>query len=114
MVAIKRRKRLLAEEKQQGVEARKVARVEKQDAEAEARAQLAAAFEKCGAGCVCGADPCPVAGLKRCVTCGDIKKRVCGKQVCKAARDAAAPKALPAPSPAAEIVEQPYEESEVY
>ncbi len=74
-----------------------VARNEKRHAEAEERAALTAAWEKCNPGRVC-----TVANLKCCVTCGVITKRKCRSQVFKAARDAAAcdaaaPLALPAP-----------------
>ena len=56
--------------------------------------------------CQCGIVPCPQAMLKLCATCGDIKKRVCCKGPCVAARqpllltmheEPTAPLALPAP-----------------
>ena len=113
MVSIKRRKRQEQEEERQGLEARKTARIEKRDAKEEERAMLAASFEKCNPVCVCGTSPCPMAELKRCATCGDIKKRVCGKQTCKAARDAVVPLEGSAPTDSPESQSMQFE-SEVY
>ena len=56
--------------------------------EAEERRQL---YLNCKPKCTCGLDPCPMAGLVLCGTCGDIKKNVCRKAACVAA---AAPLAL--------------------
>lgn len=73
--------------------------------EAETRARLEA-FELCRAGCVCGATPCPSAGLHLCPTCGDLKPSVCRKKACASARTplllTMQPAALPPPLPAAE------------
>ena len=92
------------------MEQRKVARVEKkEEAEAAAKEQRTA-FDRCQPLCVCGSTPCPMAALKLCATCGDIKQRLCIKAACVAARQ------LPrltmreeaAPAPALEApVEQP-------
>ena len=88
------------------VEARKAAWAARADEATAAAAALQSAWEKCGKGCICGlAEACPIKGLKRCSTCGDIKSRVCIKKPCVAARrpllitfvpPATAP-ALPAP-----------------
>ena len=53
---------------------------------ADAGEALKAAWEQCGAACVCGGQPCPVAGMKRCATCFDVKTRMCVKRQCVAAR----------------------------
>ena len=48
------------------------------------KAELEEAWNRCGGNeCRCGKAPCPVGGLLRCVTCGDIKKKVCRKAACK-------------------------------
>ena len=60
--------------------------VEKKEEElAVARAQREA-FDLCQPVCQCGFCPCPQAALKLCPTCGDIKKHLCRKAACVAAR----------------------------
>ena len=49
--------------------------------EAEERLQL---YLNCHPKCTCGEVPCPMAGLVRCHTCGDIKKHMCRKAACVA------------------------------
>jgi hypothetical protein len=62
---------------------------------------LAAAWQRCSGGCVCGQTPCPIAGLRRCDLCHKIQIRACGKRACVAERERLA--AVPAaaiPQPA--------------
>jgi len=68
--------------------------------------ELQDAWERCGAACTCEAEwpaVCPVAGMKRCATCKDVKSRMCVKRVCVAAlrplmlMPPTVPLALPAP-----------------
>ena len=68
--------------------------------------ELQDARERCGAACTCEAEwpaVCPVAGMKRCATCKDVKSRMCVKRVCVAAlrplmlMPPTVPLALPAP-----------------
>ena len=81
-----RSKQVRREEEAAGVEARKAARIERKEvADAEAKAARAA-FDACTPVCTCGLVPCPQTKLKLCPTCGDIKKTVCRKGPCVAAR----------------------------
>ena len=64
---------------------KKAAEQKKADASAAVEA-LHAAWATCGEVCTCERVPCPVAGLKKCATCGDIKSRLCIKKACVAAR----------------------------
>ena len=45
--------------------------------------QRAEEFARCEKGCVCGRVPCPMAKMKKCPHCGEIKQRMCGKKECK-------------------------------
>ena len=77
--------------------------------------ELQDAWERCGATCACEAEwpaVCPVAGMKRCATCKDVKPRICVKRVCVAARKPlmlmppTLPLALPAPANAPDAQQQ--------
>ena len=59
----------------------------KAEKEAE-KASLQAAFDHCRTeqGCQCSCDPCPMANMYLCATCGDIKGFLCRKRACKEAR----------------------------
>ena len=86
MVGSKKAKRKKREDERERIDGDKRRRVEeKEKAESEA-ADLQRRFEQCSSSCTCGETPCRVQGLKRCPHCGDIKKQVCRKQACKAAR----------------------------
>ena len=81
--------------------ARKEERAEKKaELEASAVAQLEA-YNKCKPMCTCGLTPCPQAELVFCTVCKDIKKSMCRKAVCVAAKAplmlTMAPEAIPAP-----------------
>lgn len=86
MIGIKDKK--VAEEaaERERIEGNKRARIEKQQLEADGLLELQASYDRCHPECTCGVTPCPVAGLKKCENCGDIKKTVCRKQPCRAAR----------------------------
>ena len=79
-------KREAAEKKQDEVQQRKEAQQEKRELAAEAERVLRAAFELCQRGCVCGEQPCKVQGYKQCEVCKEVKRRVCTKRACVAAR----------------------------
>lgn len=68
--------------------------------------QLDRDYELCAEACVCGMEPCPVAGMKRCATCQaagrpSIKPGLCKVRECVAARKGPVPLALTyvAPTP---------------
>ena len=61
--------------------------------------ELAAAWQQCGRGCVCGRSPCMIAGLRRCDNCKKIQIKVCGRRPCVQLRQQLL-EALPAPMPA--------------
>lgn len=84
--------------KADGIEARKVQRAAAKDAQQQAVADLIAAYERCNPVCRC-AGPCPVAGLKRCATCGIVKPQLCRVRTCVAARNGDAPLLLMPPEP---------------
>jgi hypothetical protein len=84
-------KRAAEEAARAAVDARKEARTEAKSAAEAAAERLVEAFELCVNGCVCGATPCPVAGMKACDTCRAagrpyIKARQCIVRECVAAR----------------------------
>ena len=72
-------KRTATAEKASEVEERKKTREDAKTTAVQEAEQLVLDFERCRGekGCVCGVVPCPVAHLKRCVTCKAIKP---GKQ----------------------------------
>ena len=70
-------------EEQRKEAARRVLEEKKKAAQAVAD-QLAEEFARCEKGCVCLRVPCPMAKMKKCPHCGDIKQRVCQKPACKA------------------------------
>ena len=78
-------KRQVREKEEEEKEERRKTREEKKRNAEEAEKLLRQQFERCGRGCVCGVDPCPVKGLKMCGVCGEIKQRACGKRACKEA-----------------------------
>ena len=49
--------------------------------------ELRAAFDLCKPHCTCGVVPCPHEKMQLCTTCGDIKKLLCRKGPCVAARE---------------------------
>ena len=87
MVGTKTRKRLEREEERKRIESNKVARIERREKEDREAAERRAAFEKCHPECTCGESPCPMAKLKLCPTCNEIKSGLCRKRECKAVRD---------------------------
>ena len=116
MVGTKRKKREEAEAERERIDGKKQARVERLEQEAQEARQLAEAFERCQGGCVCGETPCPMAKMKKCAVCGDIKKKVCAKRAC---REAQQPLALPAPPVVAsadtpQVVQTPMEVEETF
>jgi hypothetical protein len=107
-------KRAAEEAARAAVDARKEARTEAKSAAEAAAERLVEAFELCVNGCVCGATPCPVAGMKACDTCRAagrpyIKARQCIVRECVAARKG--PEMLllthevPSPVPLGQLVE---------
>ena len=87
------------EEKEKRAEAKEK---KKKDTQAALDA-LQAQWEVCGVVCECGANTagvlvaCPVAGMKRCATCGDIKPRLCVKKAWLRCRTQAAAPHRPCP-----------------
>ena len=88
------------------IDAKHAAAADKKAAAVAAAEKLKAAFELCAQGCQCGGVPCPMAKMKLCPVCGDIKTQFCRKKACTGAAaplllmgppDEATPLALPAP-----------------
>ena len=97
------------------VAARKEATAGKKAEAEEEWKELQDAWEWCGATCACEAEwpaVCPVAGMKRCATCKDVKPRICVKRACVAARKPlmlmapTVPLTLPAPANAPDAQQQ--------
>ena len=73
------------------------------------------AFGRCQPVCTCGVVPCPHEKMLLCATCGDIKKTLCRKGPCVAAREPprltmreeAAPEPAPAAAAALEAAPEP-------
>ena len=84
-------KRVAAEDKAKGIEARKEERVEKQAAVVAAAAKLITDYELCAKACACGESPCPMQEMKACRTCQAagrpwLKPRMCVVRECVEAR----------------------------
>lgn len=81
------------------IEGRKEERAAAKLAASDAAKQLDLDYERCAEKCVCGATPCPAAGLQRCGTCRaagrlSLKPRLCVVRECVAARKGPQPLAL--------------------
>jgi len=81
-----RSKQVRKEEEAARVESNKRARLEKKEEAEAAATALRMAFDLCKPVCTCGIVPCPQEKMQLCETCGDIKKSICRKAVCVAAR----------------------------
>ena len=84
-------KRAAVETAAEEVKGRKDARNEKKVNTLVAAADLVAQYERCGRGCECDTEPCPMLGMKQCLSCAaagrpSIKPRICAVRECIAAR----------------------------